>query len=197
LLERLERLRHEPALQPVAIALAGDTETLRRKRGNAPAVADRPRRLADRVRAGAEVVEQALAGLRHERIEADELAHPVASAYCHAADDQPGVGVADENHVAELLGLEHPDDVLHVSLEVDLGTGEVGTLAEPRQRRGVHLVRGVTEQPRDTEPAPPTVPCAVNENEARHPRSMARGPGHAELLDAGLETSGRDADGDG
>src|SRR5262249_56507187 len=37
LLERLERLRHEPALQPVAIALAGGTATLPRERGDAPA----------------------------------------------------------------------------------------------------------------------------------------------------------------
>ena len=53
------------------------------------------------------------------------FADAVGGAVGDAGDDHAAVAVADEDHVAQVLVVEHSDDVGDVGVEIDVGGEEV------------------------------------------------------------------------
>lgn len=103
--------------------------------------------------------------LRYERIKIDQrfdaVCHPVGqSSYHHTA-----IGMADENDVAEFLGLDAAGDVANVGFEGDVFSGVMGAIADARMGRCENLVPHLAQHGRGVTVTPAAVPSAVNENE--------------------------------
>src|SRR5262249_13963071 len=82
-----------------------------------------------------------------------------------ACNHRPRRTVPDEDDVAQILVLQHVDDVGDVHVEADLSASEMTPFAETRQRRREHWVPLLTEKRDDLLPEPPSVPGRVNQNE--------------------------------
>src|SRR5204863_63307 len=95
-------------------------------------------------------------------------------------DHHAAVAMADEDHVPQVLELEHRDDILHMRVQVGVGARQVRALADAGERWREHLVAGRAQQWDDLPPAPAAVPAAVDKDEGhsaiiswgRPPRSL-------------------------
>ncbi len=105
-------------------------------------------------------------------VEIDELADPVERAVGDARDHHPAVAVAGEDRVAEVLVVEHVDDVGDVRVEVDVGAQQVGPLTQAGQRRAVNLVALPPQDPGDLLVAPAAVAAPVDEDIRGHQREV-------------------------
>ena len=110
-------------------------------------------------------VEQALAVLRHEGIEIDELGDPLRHLLGNARDHHAARAVADEDHAIEVLVLQDVDDVLDMGGQGNLRPGEVGAFAEAGQGGGVDRVALLAETRGHLVPAPTAEPCRMNQHE--------------------------------
>ena len=70
----------------------------------------------------------------------------------------------EESNSGEILVLQKIENVLDVSLEADVGTGQVGTLAQPGERRRMHLMALGLEERLHLPPTPASMPGWMNEN---------------------------------
>jgi hypothetical protein len=95
------------------------------------------------------------------RIEVDQLRDPIRDPVGHGRDDQPGVAVAHEDHLGQVLLEDQPDDVLGVRVEPHLGTEQVRLVAVAGQRGREHAVPGGRQERDDALPAFAAVPRAV------------------------------------
>lgn len=80
-------------------------------------------------------------------------------------DDHAAMTVTDQDRVVQVLVLQHGNDVVDVTVEIDVGSEQVGPLAEARQRGGVDLVPFGSQDAGQRLEAPPAVPTAVNQND--------------------------------
>src|SRR5580765_2603486 len=127
-----------------------------------------PLRAESRRALGHDVVECALAVLGNEGVEENEAADALGGALGDAGHHHPSVAVADEHHLAQVLHLEEPDDILHVHVEVDVGAREVRALAKPGEGGPEYIVTSVPQDGCDKAPFPTAGPGAVHQNESRH-----------------------------
>jgi hypothetical protein len=97
--------------------------------------------------------------------EPDHPAQAVGDFLGHPRDHDPAHRVPDQHDVVQVLEPQDGLDVGHERLEADVVAGEVGSLAEPGQRRGVDVVAPVPQQPGHRLPAPPAVAAAVHQHE--------------------------------
>jgi hypothetical protein len=70
--------------------------------------------------------------------------------------------MTDEDDLLEVFIRQDVNEVLDVCLEPDPSMREMGALAEPSQRRGIHIVPGTTEQGGELFPTPAAMPGAVD-----------------------------------
>jgi hypothetical protein len=70
-----------------------------------------------------------------------------------------------QHDAAQLLVLQHRDDVLHHRRRADVGGQQVRPLAVARERRREHFVARRAQQAGDPDPAPPAVARAVHQHE--------------------------------
>ena len=80
----------------------------------------------------------------------------------------------DEDHVAQILGVQHRDDVPDVQVEIDLAAQQVCPLAETGQRRRIDLVARGSQQSGYALIAPAPVPAAVHQYVGRHGSRLPR-----------------------
>ena len=180
LLEALPRVAGQAVRHPrhvVGIGHAVEQGRLgRRQQHQLHAVDDRAQgtgRLDDR----AGDVDERLPVLGVRGVEVHHAADAVGGAVRGAGDHHAPVAVPDQDHVVEILVVEHRHDVADVQIEVDVGTQQVGPLPEPAQRRRVHLVAGRSQEPRHPLVAPATVSTTVHEYVGRH--RLLQGSGEA------------------
>jgi hypothetical protein len=107
---------------------------------------------------------QRLTVTRYERIKIDKridtVGHPVGqSRYDHAA-----IRMADENNVADFLGLDATRDVANVGFEGNVFILLMSAFADARVGRCENLVPHLAKRCRGVTVAPAAVPSAVNEN---------------------------------
>src|ERR1039458_595873 len=100
----------------------------------------------------------------HKGVEIDHVFDAVGHAVGHAGDDHPAVAVADEHDVVQVFPHDDIDDVLDVRVEVNVGAGEMGPLALPRQRGAIDLVTVGGEQLVHVFPIPAAAPRAVDDD---------------------------------
>ena len=96
------------------------------------------------------------------------MADPVGGPIGHPGDDHAAVAVPDEDHVAQILVVQHGDDVVDVQVEVDVGAQQVRPFTQAGQGRRVHLVPRRPQEPGDPLVAPAAVPTAVHQDVRRH-----------------------------
>ena len=96
------------------------------------------------------------------------MGHAIGCTVGGAGDDRAAVAVADEDGVAQILVAQYGHDVVDVTVEVDIGSEQVGPLAQSRQRRRVNLVPVVSKNAGQRLKAPTAVGAAVYQNEVRH-----------------------------
>ena len=80
----------------------------------------------------------------------------------------PGVAVADQDDVVQVLSLDQVDDVGDVGVQVDLGRGLVGAVPQPGERHRVDLVALAAELVGDRLPGPTAEPGPWDENVGGH-----------------------------
>jgi hypothetical protein len=117
---------------------------------------------------GASQVEQGLAVARHEGVEVHEPGDPLGGAVGDDGRDHAAVAVADQHHVAQVLEVQHGQDVGDMRLEVELGTCEVAALAEAGVGRREELVTSLAQQRAHLLPGPARRPGAVRHEKSRH-----------------------------
>ena len=122
--------------------------------------------LADHL--GREQVEQRLAVFRQESVEIDQRPDPLADRGGNAGDHHAAIGMAADDHIGQVLILDHVDDIADMRRERDVIVGEMGALADAGMGRRVNVMPGGTQQARDTRVAPSPMPSAVNENKRCH-----------------------------
>ena len=114
---------------------------------------------------GREEIEHGLTMLWHERVQiydvGDAFGHPIG----HAGDDRARGAVPEEHNVAEILILQHIDNVVDVHVESDLGASEMAAFAEPRQCRSDDVVTALPQERGDFPPAPRPVPRGMYQDE--------------------------------
>ena len=113
-------------------------------------------------------IRQRLTVRRCRGIEVHEATDALGRAIRDPGDHHAAVAVTDEDHVAQIVVVHDGDDVVDVGVEVDAGVQHVRAFAEAGQRRCVHVVPRVAQQPGDALVAPAAVRAAVDENVRRH-----------------------------
>ncbi len=171
--KRLHRLRHAARAGPCLILRRGVGR--HRVRRNAETARARRR---TRLHLGGDIrrheVEHGLAIRGGERVEIDQPRHAVARPVGDAGRHHPAVGVADQVHVAQILGLQHRHDVLDVRIERHIRVAKMRALAEAGVGRGPQLVAGRTHQRAHLLPRPARGPGAVRHHECCHRRPSCR-----------------------
>jgi len=94
----------------------------------------------------------------------DARARPIRD----AGRDHTAVGVADQDHVVQILRLEHRDDVLDMRVEAYIRVAEMRALAEARVGRRPQLVTGAKHQRAHLLPRPAGRPRAMRHHECCH-----------------------------
>jgi hypothetical protein len=113
-------------------------------------------------------VHQRLAVLRHESIEPDSGTERFHAAVEHRRDHLSAVGMAAQNDVVELFHVEHAENVVDMTFEIDTGARQMGAVTETGQSRGEDRVALRAEDVRHPAPAPAAVPRAVYQQIGRH-----------------------------
>ena len=113
-----------------------------------------------------------LAVRRHERIEIDQMAHPVGKPVGDARRHHAAVTVTNEDHVPPILVFEHCSHVLDMGLEIDHRMREMGALAEACVGGGDELVAGGPQQWPHLLPRPASAPGAMANHVNRHVVSL-------------------------
>jgi hypothetical protein len=111
---------------------------------------------------------QRLAVHRGRRVEVDEVADAVRRPIGDAGDHHAAVAVADQDHVPQVLVVEHRHHVPDVGVEVDLRAQQVRPLPQSGQRRGEHLVTRRPQPRRHPAVAPAAVGSTVDQDVRRH-----------------------------
>lgn len=83
-------------------------------------------------------------------------------------DHDAGVAVADQQHVARLLGIDRRQHVLHVHGEIDAGRAQVGPVATAGERHRVRLASRRPQRRPHPLPHPRTAPGAVHQHDRLH-----------------------------
>src|SRR5271169_3048363 len=86
-----------------------------------------------------------------------------ATPVIHAA-----IRMADENNVADFLGLDAARDVANVGFEGNVFVRLMSALADARMGRRENLVPHLAQRCRGVTVAPAAMPGAVNQNDIRH-----------------------------
>ncbi len=105
-------------------------------------------------------------------IEEDESSNPSGHPVSGARDHHAAVAVADQDHVAQVLELEHGRNVLNVAVQVHVGVQQVSPLAEAGHRRRVDHVALGLQKASDPLVAPTPVTATVHEHVGRHVRLL-------------------------
>ncbi len=170
----LGRVRDRP-LQPLHDG-GGDGQETRRARLHAARHVGDERFLADFLgNVVGLVVVLAVGG--HGGVEVDQLRQALGHPLGHPGDDHPAEAVADQDDVAQVLVLQHVDDVGDEVVEVDGRAGEVDALAEAGAGRGVDVVAGRPQQRRDRVPDEGAGPLAGDQDERRRGSVLGGGRG--------------------
>jgi hypothetical protein len=111
-----------------------------------------------------------------DTLEVDEVRQLVGGSFGYSGDHHPGHAVPHQHDVAELLECQHPQHVADMGIQAGLRGGEVGALAQSRQRRRVHVVAGRPQVRGDPPSAPAPMKALVNEQEHRHPAPSSQPP---------------------
>ena len=114
---------------------------------------------------GRQSVEQALPVLQDHRVEKHQPAQAVGHPVGHAADDDPGEAVADQDDLAQLLGLDHIGDVGHEGVEREREREQMAAVAETGLGGREHAMPHGPQAIGDAHLAPTAMPVAVDENE--------------------------------
>ena len=113
-------------------------------------------------------VEQALAVPRHEGVEIDQLRDALARPVGDAGRHHAAIAVPDQHDIAQVLHLEHADDIGDVGVEIDRRAGEMRALAEAGIGRRPQLMPGGAHQRAHLLPGPGRRPGAMGDDEHGH-----------------------------
>ncbi len=110
----------------------------------------------------------ALARLRDDGVDVDEVAQALGHPVRDGRADHAAVGVDDQHDLVQLFHLDGVGHVGDVRLQRDRGRHEVHALAHAGERHGMHAMPGPGQRRHHVAPAPAAVPGAVDEQEIRH-----------------------------
>ena len=102
-----------------------------------------------------------------EGVDVHDQSDAVCDAIRGAGHGHAPIAGSAQNHLVEILELEHRDDILHVRGESHVGS-QVDALAHARQGRGEHDVTLHPQRQRHRCPFPAAAKAAVNDHERRH-----------------------------
>jgi len=175
-----ERVLRQRPLQPDRLGEAADR--VRRAAGGGPVgrggVVHRPlQRLHQPGRPGpdgtgpvpgAGQVVQRLAVGGHERVQVDQVRHPVGDVLEGAGHDHAAIGEAEQHDVGQVLVEDRVHHVEHVGGQVDLRRRQVRALPDAGQGRSEHLMPRLAQRPADQTESPGAAPRPVHQNNCRH-----------------------------
>src|SRR5215472_350254 len=119
-------------------------------------------------------VEHALAVLRHEGVQIDDMSDQIRHSIGNTGDDHPAGAVTDQGDISQTLVLQEIDDVLDVGVEADFRASEMRAFAKAGERGGIDIVTPPTQQRGYLLPTPATKPSRMDQ----HERRLVAGPRH-------------------
>src|SRR5258705_2744499 len=109
----------------------------------------------------------ALAVVRHERIQVDESMDTIGHAISHARYYHAAITVAHENDVMKIFIETCVDYIINVRAESDVRPTEMHTFTQSGELRSVDVKPFLPEQFLDTTKGPTATPCAMDDYDSR------------------------------
>src|SRR5258708_429537 len=115
--ERSVRMRHEFGYDPIDVFIPDQAKPFRTRRRNSPALALRPYLFFDLPpELWPSTVEKTLSASRDDGVQIYQSQESARNPVGHRCDYDPCIAVSHQNHVAQVLAFQHPDNVFDVGL---------------------------------------------------------------------------------